>query len=610
MPLKSITKKSNNNSSSNNKLLKMAFLLNLWGTTSRQSNMVARAFSSKSAISNRLRNRVISNRMLTHAVSKSYSASLFSSSNRMFPVSTDHQFAPNHGRRFFSARLASVEEDLDSALDDILGGVEEVKEVKEVKEVEEVEMNGNEEEEYEEIKIDYKDPKFLSITNPFWKENGMIDPVINALSEKGISQLTPVQAEAFIPALAGSDIIGRSRTGTGKTLAFGIPAALRLDKIAREKNLLDRNGRRPRGRLPSMLVLCPTRELARQVQDEISQIGRPMGLYVDCFHGGVSYDPQARALRDGIDILVGTPGRVMDHLNRGNLRLSQCHTVVLDEADEMLNMGFAEDVEEILEGVGEDNEEKTQCLLFSATTPPWVKEIGKRYQDDDVVMIDSTGNDAGARTAKTVRHVAIQVPPGPDSRKSILEDIIAVEISRDFGEGRDADVDESNVIAAAALEKKKKSHGAMQQKIFGKTIVFTETKREADELVSGGVFKSLTAQALHGDVGQKQRDATLNAFRAGSFNVLVATDVAARGIDISDVDVVVQFGPPRDTGKTHFSFVHCFTFRPTFLCVFFSPKFRTFYATIFFRHLRAQIWSNWSCWKQGYFYSHVYSQSS
>jgi ATP-dependent RNA helicase DDX21 len=196
-------------------------------------------------------------------------------------------------------------------------------------------------------------------------------------------------------------------------------------------------------------------------------------------------------------------------------------------------MGFAEDVEVILQGVGSANEERTQCLLFSATTPPWVQEIGRQYQQD-VLSIDSTGSESGARTANTVRHTAVQVPPGRESKLAILEDIIAVEISKDKKhEDHEDDLNEDvNPIAAAAIARKKKTNSAMQQKIFGKTIVFTETKREADELVSGAVFKSLTAQALHGDVGQKQRDATLAAFRQGAFNVLVATDVAARGIDI------------------------------------------------------------------------------
>ena len=161
----------------------------------------------------------------------------------------------------------------------------------------------------------------------------------------------------------------------------------------------------------------------------------------------------------------------------------------------MLNMGFAEDVEVILENVGSKNEEKTQCLLFSATTPPWVKEIGRQYQED-VLSIDSTSQLTGARTATTVRHTAVQVPPGPDAKRAILEDIIAVEISRDadLKAAVSEELVHDNPIAAAAIAKKQKGENAMQQKLFGKTIVFTQTKREADELVSGGVFKSLTAQ--------------------------------------------------------------------------------------------------------------------
>jgi ATP-dependent RNA helicase DDX21 len=200
---------------------------------------------------------------------------------------------------------------------------------------------------------------------------------------------------------------------------------------------------------------------------------------------------QARALRQGLDILVGTPGRVIDHINRGNLDLSHADVAVLDEADEMLNMGFAEDVEVILENIGSKNEKKTQCLLFSATTPSWVKQIAARYQDN-VYSIDATGND-GARVATTVTHKAIQLPPGVEAKKQALEDIIAVEISRNMDDDSDKDFAD-NPIAAAAHEKRQRSGHAMQQKIFGKTIVFTETKREADELVSGAIFKTLSAQ--------------------------------------------------------------------------------------------------------------------
>lgn len=427
----------------------------------------------------------------------------------------------------------AVEDDVDAALDDILGDV--------INEAE----GDTKAKAVTDKAVDFTDPQFLSTSNPVWVAEGLSQQVIDILSEKGITHFTEVQGKAFKPVVAGRDVIGRSRTGTGKTLAFGLPAMTRLQRIAEEKGEVDSYGRRKRGRLPSMLILCPTRELARQVQEELEHVSKPLGLYTTVFHGGVSYDPQSRALRMGVDILVGTPGRVIDHINRGNLNLSELNTVVLDEADEMLNMGFADDVETILEGMGSANDEKTQCLLFSATTPPWVKEIGMNYQND-VISIDATGGNK-ARTATTVRHMAIQVPPGSDSKKTILEDIIAIEISKDLGtETKSDDHVEENAIAAAAKLKKEGSNSHTQQKIFGKTIVFTETKREADELVSGGVFKSLTAQALHGDVGQKQRDSTLNAFRAGAFNVLVATDVAARGIDIQNVDLVVQFSPPRD----------------------------------------------------------------
>jgi len=452
--------------------------------------------------------------------------------------------------------VARVDEDLDAALDNLLGSAFDEDDVvgntDAVTDAVAVSMESQPVVNVEEINPEkYSDPAFLSTSNPHWVQAGLSQGVIDVLSEKGIVQFTPVQGEAFAPVLSRRDVIGRSRTGTGKTLAFGLPALTRLNNEWLEsKGFRDDRGRLVRGRPVSMVVLCPTRELARQVQEELSGVARPLGLYTEVFHGGVSYDPQARALRQGLDILVGTPGRIIDHMERGNLNLSECDIVVLDEADEMLNMGFADDVEVILDGLGESNDKKPQCLLFSATTPPWVTSIGRKYQED-VIAIDSTGDEGGARVAKTVRHIAVQVPPGAGSKKAILEDIIAVEISKDKSYVGAGDADENdeeaplNEIAAAAAARKEKTSGAMQQKIFGKTIVFTETKRQADELVSGGIFKSLSAQALHGDVGQKQRDATLAAFRAGSFNVLVATDVAARGIDIKDVDLVIQFDPPR-----------------------------------------------------------------
>mmetsp|Transcript_14706 Transcript_14706/g.28082 ORF Transcript_14706/g.28082 Transcript_14706/m.28082 type:complete len:914 (+) Transcript_14706:164-2905(+) len=461
------------------------------------------------------------------------------------------------------AEASTTDEELDSALDDILGEALQEAENPVVDEQvgERVHIEGSHpfpKELLEEVKEEeYSNPKFLSTGNPYWSETCRVpQDIVDVLSHKGITHFTPVQAKAIAPVLAGRDVIGRSRTGTGKTLAFGIPSLMRLLDIAKKNGSAEvmSNGsvRMRRGRLPSMIVMCPTRELARQVEEELSGVCKPLGLFSALFHGGVSYGPQANNLRQGCDVIVGTPGRIMDHLDRGNLDLRECNVVVLDEADEMLNMGFAEDVEVVLEGAGSSNDEKMQCLLFSATTPPWVKEIGSRYQQD-ALSIDITGDKAGARTAETVRHTAIQVPFGPDAKRAILEDIIAVEISKDIdleavSDSDSEDEDEHhNAIAEAVKAAKSKTGSALQQKIFGKTIVFTETKAECDELVSGSVFKTLTAQAIHGDIGQKQRDSTLAAFRSGSFNVLVATDVAARGIDIKDVDLVIQFHPPRDT---------------------------------------------------------------
>jgi ATP-dependent helicase YprA (DUF1998 family) len=235
-----------------------------------------------------------------------------------------------------------VDEDLDAALDDILGsrsyvenpvGAAPTPETRPISPA------------FVEDDINYNDQVFLKTTNPRWIAAGLPQSVIDVLSSKGISHFTPVQAEAFAPILARRDVIGRSRTGTGKTLAFAMPSLMRLVDALEKQGKRDELGRMARGRKPSMLVLCPTRELARQVQEETQQIAEPLGLFTTLFHGGVSYDPQARALRQGVDIVVGTPGRVMDHMNRGNMDLSECEIVVLDEADEMLNLGFAEDVE-------------------------------------------------------------------------------------------------------------------------------------------------------------------------------------------------------------------------------------------------------------------------
>jgi hypothetical protein len=216
-----------------------------------------------------------------------------------------------HIRESSSKTAATVEEDLDSALDEILGSafkeagddsaaaslsVVDTEAEVEAEADTEVAAAASEVEEKEAIPVDFTNPKFLSTTNPYWVNAGMEQKVIDVLSGKGITRFTEVQGKAFEPVLEGRDVIGRSRTGTGKTLAFGLPGAHRLVKIAEEEGGVDSQGRRKRGRNVSMIALCPTRELARQVEEEISHVARPLGLFTTVFHGGVSYDPQVRII--------------------------------------------------------------------------------------------------------------------------------------------------------------------------------------------------------------------------------------------------------------------------------------------------------------------------
>lgn len=339
-----------------------------------------------------------------------------------------------------------------------------------------------------------------------------ISPVtVAALAKNNITHMTDVQAGTFDLLYDGRDIIAKSRTGTGKTLAFALPIMERLAIQRKER------GRIQRGEGPSCIVLAPTRELAKQVAREMSYLGKGLDLYVDCFYGGSSYGPQESSLRRGLDVLVGTPGRIIDHLNKGSLRLDNVSFAVLDEADEMLSMGFSDDVENIFSNL--PPRDKRQVILFSATVPHWVKRLASQYQQTDVKMFDSTGT-TGTQAATTVKHCAVRVPERDESRSTLLADIIAV-YSRGDGKASEA--------------------GSPSR-----AMVFCETKREADELVAGGCLDGCGAAVLHGDVSQRQREQTLSQFRSGRFQVLVATDVAARGLDISGVDVVVQYRVPRD----------------------------------------------------------------
>ncbi|XP_066394690.1 DEAD-box ATP-dependent RNA helicase 7-like [Miscanthus floridulus] len=322
------------------------------------------------------------------------------------------------------------------------------------------------------------------------------EPLRQSLRSKGIKALFPIQATTFDLVLDGSDLVGRARTGQGKTLAFVLPI---LESLVNGANKTSR--RTEHGRTPSVLVLLPTRELANQVHADFEFYGATFGLSACCVYGGSPYRPQEMALRRGVDIVVGTPGRVKDFIVKGTLNLKSLKFRVLDEADEMLNMGFVDDVELILGKV--EDATKVQTLLFSATLPDWVNKLSMRFLKVDRKTVDLVGNEK-LKASASVKHLAL--PCNKAARAQVIPDIIRCY-----------------------------SHG-------GRTIIFTETKDSASEL-SGLIPGS---RALHGDVVQAQREVILAGFRSGKFQVLVATNVAARGLDINDVQLIIQCEPPRD----------------------------------------------------------------
>lgn len=318
-----------------------------------------------------------------------------------------------------------------------------------------------------------------------------------AMRANGFNTLFPIQAQTFDHILDGKDLIGRAVTGSGKTLSFALPVVERL--IAERKE----NPVKPYGRLPAVLVLSPTRELAKQISTVFEAIAPHFTAL--CVYGGTPYGPMEGTLRRGCDIIIGTPGRVKDLLERQSLNLSNIKYVILDEADEMLNIGFAEDVDLILAGApAADNR---QTLLFSATVPPWVAGIANKHmRPSDTIRVDLVGRTKATPT--TVKHLAIIA--SPSVRTSTVADVVKV-------------------------------YGGS-----GRSIVFANTKAEANDLSLNSAL-SKVCQVLHGDIAQAQREITLQAFREGKFACLVATDVAARGLDIPEVDLIVQCEPPKET---------------------------------------------------------------
>ncbi|CAL1405117.1 unnamed protein product [Linum trigynum] len=322
------------------------------------------------------------------------------------------------------------------------------------------------------------------------------EPLKMKLKSRGIEALFPIQARTFDDVFDGCDLVGRARTGQGKTLAFILPL---LESLVNGRAKASR--KMGYGRPPSVLVLLPTRELAVQVFEDFKVYGEAMGLTSCCLYGGSPYNPQESSLKRGVDIVVGTPGRIKDHIERGNINFSSLVFRVLDEADEMLRMGFVEDVELILGKV--EDVTKVQTLLFSATLPEWVKHIASKFLKPSKKTIDLVGNEK-MKASTNVRHIVL--PCSASAIPQLIPDVI-----RCYSSG-------------------------------GRTIIFTEKKDTANQLA--GLLPG--ARPLHGDIQQSQREVTLSGFKSGKFMTLVATNVAARGLDINDVQLIIQCEPPRD----------------------------------------------------------------
>ena len=309
--------------------------------------------------------------------------------------------------------------------------------------------------------------------------------ILRAITEMGFEQASPIQAQAIPVAIEGKDMIGQAQTGTGKTAAFGIPLLQRVD---------------PHNKKLQAVVLCPTRELAIQCANEMRKFAKFMhGIKVLPIYGGQDITKQIRSLKGGTQVVIGTPGRVIDHIRRHTLKMATVGTIVLDEADEMLNMGFREDIETVLQTLPEEH----QTLLFSATMPKPIMEIAKTYlKEPEIIKVVKK-----ELTVPKIEQYYYEVNPRKKAEiLSRLLDMYDPELS----------------------------------------LVFCNTKRKVDELVEDLKGRGYFAAGLHGDLKQSQRDRVMNGFRNGRTDILVATDVAARGIDVDDVEAVFNYDVPQD----------------------------------------------------------------
>ena len=311
------------------------------------------------------------------------------------------------------------------------------------------------------------------------------DRILRAVADMGFEEASPIQAKSIPVQLEGVDMIGQAQTGTGKTAAFGIPLLQKID---------------PKNKKLQAVALCPTRELAIQVAEEIRSLAKYIhGIKVLPIYGGQDIVRQIKGLKDGTQIIIGTPGRVMDHMRRKTVKFDQVHTVIMDEADEMLNMGFLEDMETILSQLPTER----QTIMFSATMPPEIQKIAESFQKDPQVIRVVKKE----LTVPKVTQYYYEVKPRTKVEVMCrLLDLYAPKLS----------------------------------------VAFCNTKKQVDELVDELQGRGYFAEGLHGDLKQIQRDRVMNSFRNGRTEILVATDVAARGIDVDDVEAVFNYDIPQD----------------------------------------------------------------
>jgi ATP-dependent RNA helicase DeaD len=318
-----------------------------------------------------------------------------------------------------------------------------------------------------------------------FEELNLSKEVQRAIADMGFEEATPIQSQAIPVVLSGKDIIGQAQTGTGKTASFGIPIIETIDDHLKKVQAI---------------VLCPTRELAIQVSEEIGELLKyKKNIKIVPIYGGQSIDRQIRSIQSGVQIVIGTPGRVIDHINRGTLKLNEIKMVVLDEADEMLDMGFRDDIEEILKTVPKER----QTVMFSATMPKQILDLSKKYLKN------------------------------PEHIKVVHKEITVPNVNQYYIELKPS-------MKLEALTRLIDIHNPKL------SLVFSNRKKSVDDLVSHLQARGYSAEGLHGDMKQMMRDRVMGKFRSGKLEILVATDVAARGIDVDDIDAVFNYDMPQD----------------------------------------------------------------